>query len=72
MPKGTDLSVYSQEQLDAIAYELNIRPCKRFDFKCPIEVMTEVVAKRLFQSSNRVALSFCIRPLMCASTRIGI
>jgi len=44
LPKGTDLSVYSQEQLDAIAYELNIRPRKRFNWKCPIEVMTEVVA----------------------------
>ena len=45
LPKGTDLSPYSQEQLDAIAYELNIRPRKRFDFKCPIEVMTELMAK---------------------------
>ncbi len=65
LPKGTDLSVYSQEQLDAIAYELNIRPRKRFNCKCPIEVMTEVVALRmmlLLQSSNRVALSFCNRP----------
>lgn len=32
LPKGTDLSVYSQEHLDAIAYELNMRPRKRFDF----------------------------------------
>ncbi|WP_201487067.1 IS30 family transposase, partial [Pseudomonas sp. OF001] len=45
LPKGTDLSGYSQEQLDAIAYELNIRPRKRFGFKCPIEVMTELMAK---------------------------
>ncbi|MBA4725314.1 MAG: IS30 family transposase [Pseudomonas sp.] len=45
LPKGADLSVYSQEQLDAIAYELNIRPRKRFGFKCPIEVMTELMAK---------------------------
>ena len=45
LPKGTDLSVYSQEQLDAIAYELNIRPRKRFGFKCPIEVMTELMGK---------------------------
>lgn len=43
LPKGTDLSVYSQEQLDEIAYLMNIRPRKRFDWKCPIEVMTQVV-----------------------------
>ena len=43
MPKGTDLSVHSQEELDAIALELNMRPRKRFDFKCPIEVMGEVM-----------------------------
>jgi len=42
MPKGTDLSVYSQEQLDEIAYLMNIRPRKRFNCKCPIEAMTEV------------------------------
>src|SRR3546814_15820739 len=39
LPKGTDLSVHSQEELDAIALQLNMRPRKRFDFKCPIEVM---------------------------------
>lgn len=43
LPKGTDLSKHSQEELDAIAYQLNIRPRKRFDFKCPIEVLTEVI-----------------------------
>ncbi|MGY2293794.1 IS30 family transposase, partial [Pseudomonas sp. SDO528_S397] len=43
LPKGTDLSKHSQEQLDAISYRLNIRPRKRFDFKCPIEVITEVM-----------------------------
>jgi IS30 family transposase len=26
LPKGTDLFVYSQEQLDAIAHEVNNRP----------------------------------------------
>ena len=45
LPKGTDLSMHSQEELDAIALELNMRPRKRFDFKCPIEVMGELMAK---------------------------
>lgn len=45
LPKGTDLSGPSQEQLDAIAYELNIRPRQRFDYKCPIEMMTAMMAK---------------------------
>lgn len=45
LPKGTDLSRHSQEELDAIALELNIRPRKRFDFKCPIEMMQGMMAK---------------------------
>lgn len=45
LPKGTDLSVHTQEELDAIALQLNMRPRKRFDFKCPIEVMSELMAK---------------------------
>lgn len=45
LPKGTDLSGHSQEQLDAIAYELNIRPRQRFNYKCPIEMMTAMMAK---------------------------
>ncbi|EWG98213.1 hypothetical protein Q427_31715 [Halomonas sp. BC04] len=32
-PKGTDLPVYSQEELDAIADSLNIRPCKTLDWR---------------------------------------
>ena len=43
LPRGMDLSVYSKEQLDAIALQLNMRPRNRFDFKCPIEVMGEVM-----------------------------
>ncbi|MFA0994526.1 IS30 family transposase, partial [Pseudomonas syringae] len=43
LPKGTDLSKHSQEELDAISYQMNIRPRKRFGFKCPIEVITEVM-----------------------------
>ena len=36
-PKGTDLSVYSSEDLDWVAAELNDRPRKRLAFKKPIE-----------------------------------
>lgn len=43
--RQTDLSVHSQEELDAIAFELNMRPRKRFGFKCPIEVMSKLMAK---------------------------
>ena len=38
---------YVQEQLNAIALELNMRPRKRFDFKCPIEVMGEVMQEAM-------------------------
>ncbi len=43
LPNGTDLSVHSQEALDAMSYQMNIRPRKRFGFKCPIEVIPEVM-----------------------------
>jgi hypothetical protein len=33
--------------LDAIALQLNMRPRKRFDFKCPIEVMGEVMQEAM-------------------------
>ena len=41
LPKGMDLSEVTQEELDKIAYSLNIRPRKRFNFKCPIQMMME-------------------------------
>lgn len=71
LPKGTDLSVHSQEELDAIALQLNMRPRKRFDFKCSIEVMSEVM-QELWQCgmmlqlrfNNCVALSSCNRQVL--------
>jgi IS30 family transposase len=38
LPKGTDLSRYTQRQLNAIAHRLNTRPRKCLDFATPLEV----------------------------------
>jgi transposase, IS30 family len=38
LPKGIDLSVFSQEELDAVAWSLNTRPRKSLGFKCPAEL----------------------------------
>jgi len=40
LPKRGVLSVYGQEDLDAIACKLNIRPRKSLGFKCPVELFT--------------------------------
>jgi IS30 family transposase len=45
LPKGTDLSGYSQEQLDAIADEMNNRPRKTLGWATPLEVYGQWLAK---------------------------
>lgn len=37
------LRLLRQDALDAISYQMNSRPRKSFGYKCPIEVITEVV-----------------------------
>ena len=49
---GTGLSQHSQEELDEIAFSLNRRPRQRFGFRCPIEVLTEVMQKEMALSDN--------------------
>jgi IS30 family transposase len=34
-PKGADLSGFSQDQLDAVAWQLNTRPRKSLNWLCP-------------------------------------
>ena len=40
LPKGSDLSGFTQKQLDDIAWELNTRPRKSLGFRCPAELFT--------------------------------
>ena len=44
MPKGSDLSIYSQDELDAIALSLNSRPRARLGFESPLVVYTQHIA----------------------------
>jgi len=45
LPKGTDLSGYSQEQLDAVADLLNERPRQTLGWSTPLEVYGEHLAR---------------------------
>jgi transposase, IS30 family len=43
LPKGTDLSSHSQEQLDAIADQINGRPRKGLGVRFPLAVYRELL-----------------------------
>lgn len=50
MPKGSDLSIYSQQELDAIALSLNTRPRQTLGWKTPLAVYTEHMIRLQLQS----------------------
>ena len=45
MPKGSDLSIYSQDDLDALALSLNTRPRETLCWKTPLAVYTKHMAR---------------------------
>lgn len=45
LPKGTALSGYSQDDLNAIAWKLNTRPRKLHGFRTPLQVYAELLEK---------------------------
>jgi IS30 family transposase len=44
LPKGVDISGYSQAQLNTVARSLNERPRKTLDFRTPAEMFSQIVA----------------------------
>lgn len=42
-PKGTDISRYSEQELDAVANALNHRPRKSLEWKTPAEALKELL-----------------------------
>lgn len=43
-PKGTDMSRYSESELDAVAATLNARPRKTLDWRTPSEALSELIS----------------------------
>jgi len=58
LPKGEDLSIFSQLELDRIAWQLNTRPRKSLGYKCPAELFTP----EAFDFKQHHAAIFALQP----------
>ena len=58
LPKGSDLSLFTQEELDQIAWSLNTRPRKTLGWKCPLEIF----APGTFDLVEHIRANFALRP----------
>jgi IS30 family transposase len=52
MPKGSDLSIYSQDDLDPIALSLNTRSRETLGWKTPLAVYTEHMTQLQLQDDS--------------------
>ncbi len=55
-PKGTDLSVHSAEEIDAVAAALNARPRKTLNWKTPVEALDALlqIGRQMTRCDNRL------------------
>jgi len=51
-PKGTDISRYTERELDAVAITLNSRPRKTLGWRTPAEALNEILQKRTQPASR--------------------
>jgi len=51
---AADLSVHSQDDLDAIADEMNNRPRASLDWRSPLQVYAEILAAHAHRSNSTV------------------
>ena len=55
LPKGTDLSGFTQDDLDDIAFKLNSRPRKIHGFRSPLEVYAKLLVSAQQPDSNSIS-----------------
>jgi IS30 family transposase len=54
LPKGTELAVHSQQDLDATADEMNNRPRASLDWYSPLQVFAQIFAAHAQSSTSTI------------------